>query len=193
MSPLPDPPAAVVQGEPAACSAPGPATAPPFRADQYTLDESVGYLMRQALVAFSRRADRELRALDMTGLQVLPLLLIAKQRCRTAAALARNTGNDPGATTRMLDRLQAKGLVSRARTTADRRQQVLELTPAGAALAAQMPAAMTRTHNALLEGFSADDIAQLKSLLRRIVARGDALAAAEPPLPEVEDGGEEAR
>jgi DNA-binding MarR family transcriptional regulator len=150
-----------------------PAADPPYRGEDYQIEDSVTYLMRLALNAFKRRADQELRGLQMTGVQVLPLLIIARGLCDTAADYARLADSDPGATTRMIDRLQAKGLLRRVRGADDRRVQRLEVTPAGKLLAERIPYALAASLNALLRDFSAAELEQLKDMLRRIAARGE--------------------
>lgn len=146
--------------------------APLYRGDDYRIEESVTYLMRLALNAFKRRADLELREMQMTGVQVLPLLIIARGLCDNAADYARLADSDPGATTRMIDRLQAKGLLQRVRGDDDRRVQRLQVTPAGRLLAERIPFALAASLNALLCDFSGAELAQLKDMLRRIAARG---------------------
>lgn len=76
---------------------------------------------------------------DLTAMQWQPLYMIAIGRANTAADLARQMQVDTGAVTRMLDRLQAKALVRRERSTADRRIVYLELTDTGANVPRRFP------------------------------------------------------
>jgi DNA-binding MarR family transcriptional regulator len=82
---------------------------------------------------------------------------------------------DAGATTRLIDRLAAKGLVERERSAADRRVVMLRLTAAGEAVSACVPQVLAEVNNAYLRGFSRDEWQLLKQLLRRMLDNGQAL------------------
>lgn len=152
-----------------------PKTVPtsPSAAADYHPEESIGYLMKLALAALRRELDRRMAEHELTGVQMLPLLLVACGECRTAAELARINGTDAGATTRLLDRLQAKGLLERVRSAEDRRVAQLQLTPAGAALAARIPPAISAALGQALCDFEPAEVDTLRSMLRRIRANVD--------------------
>ena len=76
---------------------------------------------------------------------------------------------DPGAMTRMVDRLEAKGLVRRARCPNDRRVVNLELTEEGRVAMPQMKACAVVVLNRFLRGFSKDEVRQLETLLTRLI------------------------
>ncbi|MPS25926.1 MarR family transcriptional regulator [Pigmentiphaga sp.] len=139
---------------------------------RYDPEESVGYLIKQAHLSFQRAVDAEMTALDLTAMQWGPLMLLAMGRGETAAELARNACSDTGAMTRMLDRLESKGLIRRVRSAEDRRVLKLELTEEGVRAAEQVP---QRLHDAVdlhTRDFSEQEVQQLKSLLRRMAANG---------------------
>ena len=161
-----------------AAAAPGAAL---YAAGQYTPDQSVGYLMRQVLSSILSQADARLAAHDVTYVQYLPLYKLLRGDCDTVAALARNLEIDPGAMTRAVDRLEAKGLVQRERSTADRRVVHLALTDEGRTVAAQVPGVLAEVLNGHLSDFSYGEWQQLLQLLRRMVANGEALRQAPPP------------
>ena len=72
--------------------------------------------------------------------------------------------------TRMLDRLEAKGLIVRTRSTDDRRRVQLELTEAGRGEAERLVQAIVNVLNRHLNGFSASELDQFKGFLRRMLA-----------------------
>jgi DNA-binding MarR family transcriptional regulator len=139
----------------------------------------VGYLMKRVLSSVLAQADDRLASLDLTHAQWLPLFKLAVKECHTVAALARELELDPGAMTRSLDRLEAKGLVRRERSTEDRRVVNLVLTDEGRQVARQVPPVMAEVLNNHLRGFSEDEWKQLIALLTRMVANGDAMR--QPP------------
>jgi DNA-binding MarR family transcriptional regulator len=146
---------------------------------QYRPDQSVGYLMKRVLSSVLAQADERLASLDLTHAQWLPLFKLAAKECHTVAGLARELELDPGAMTRSLDRLEAKGLVRRERSTEDRRVVNLVMTDEGRQVARQVPPVMAEVLNNHLQGFSEDEWKQLIALLSRMVANGDAMR--QPP------------
>ncbi|OIQ67127.1 HTH-type transcriptional regulator SarZ [mine drainage metagenome] len=145
--------------------------------ESYTPGESVGYLLRGAWQSLLRNIDTEMQLLDLTGMQWGPLLLIDKGCCDTVAACARASYSDSGAMTRMLDRLEAKGLLCRTRSVADRRVVNLALTDAGREVTRQIPAHLIKVLNHHLQGFSEDEFELFKNMLRRFTENGNAPAS----------------
>ena len=83
----------------------------------YCADESVGWLMKRALMSIAQAADRRLEPKGITHAQWAALFMLDRCRASTVAELARETQSDPGAMTRLLDRLEAKGFCRRQRST----------------------------------------------------------------------------
>jgi DNA-binding MarR family transcriptional regulator len=149
-----------------------------YAPDTLRPDNNVGLLMKRALQSIRQTIDRELAPHDLTQAQWLPLVRIAHGGCATIAALARDQAIDPGAMTRAVDRLEAKGLLRRERSAQDRRVVTLVLTDAGRAAAALVPPVAVQVLNAHLAGFSDDDFQTLVRLLTQLLANGDALKEA---------------
>ncbi len=154
-----------------------PAPADFYQPASYTPEESAAFLMKQILASMSAEVDHALTPQGLTHAQWIPLLKIHWGHASTAAELAREIQLDAGATTRLLDRLEAKGLVRRERSTEDRRVVKLALTPEGAAAARKIPAVLCKVQNAHLAGFDAGEWLQLKTLLRRVLENARALQA----------------
>jgi DNA-binding MarR family transcriptional regulator len=72
--------------------------------------------------------------------------------------------------TRMLDRLERKGLIRRVRCGDDRRKVILELTADGKAVYPKLVATYVAVLNRFLHGFSKADARQLETLLSRMLA-----------------------
>ena len=157
-----------------------PVAAAFYSGDAYTLEASVGHDLRVLLGSLNRRIDRQMQAHDLTAMQWKPLLMLKFGQAETAAELARLNCSDTGAMTRMLDRLEAKGLIARERSAQDRRVVHLKLTDAGQRVADLIPYGLSAVLNEHLEGFSAAEFDQLKSLLHRMLANGEQAGAADP-------------
>jgi DNA-binding MarR family transcriptional regulator len=142
----------------------------------YCADESVGWLMKRALMSIAQAADRRLEPKGITHAQWAALFMLQRSRASTVAELARETQSDPGAMTRLLDRLEAKGFCRRQRSTDDRRVVRIELTPEGELAAQEVPIVLSEVLNEHLAGFSKTEWSQLKDMLKRMVANGEAAA-----------------
>jgi len=113
--------------------------------------------------------DRDLARFDISAAQLIVLASLANQEAGSAAVLCKSISYDPGAMTRMIDRLQQKGLVRRVPNPEDRRASNLEITAAGRALYPQLLAAKEAVQAQFLRGFSKDDVRMLESLLNRML------------------------
>ena len=146
-----------------------------YSAESLRPDNSLGRLMKRVMQSLLLQVDRRLAEHDLTHAQWLPLYRIAQGECDTMAALARDQALDPGAMTRALDRLEAKGLLRRERSLQDRRVVKLALTETGRAASQHVPPVLAEVLNAHLAGFTPAEWRQLLALLERMVVNGDAL------------------
>ncbi|KWH34105.1 MarR family transcriptional regulator [Burkholderia cepacia] len=137
----------------------------------YQMNDSVGYLMsRVKSVMTNLVTQRTQEELGITGTQASMLFMIAVGKCSTAAELAREYGIDASAVTRLLDRVEKRGLLSRVRSIEDRRVVRLELTDEGRALAERLPPIFRSVLDQVLDGFTPEEVGFLKSMLRRILS-----------------------
>lgn len=149
----------------AACPLSDPKLPVPFE-----IERSIGFQMRRITTLLGYEVERRMEPLGLTDAQWKPLLRLLLDPPGTAAALARMCHLDAGGLTRLLDRLEAKGLCQRERSQEDRRVVHVALTPEGQAVAAQLPALLGEVQDQLLQGFSAEEEAQLRDFLKRIYA-----------------------
>ena len=140
-----------------------------YRAEDYRPEDSVGYLMRRIITLVGHGIERELEPAGLTNAQWVPLLKLYMGVASTVAELARECDLDAGSMTRLLDRLEAKALCRRVRSSDDRRVVNIELTDAGRQAAAEIPKTLCRVQNAHLEGFSTEEWRTLQGFLRRIL------------------------
>jgi len=148
-----------------------------YRPDTYRPEESVGYLMRRILHSASQEVERELEPTGLTNAQWVPLLKLYMGSASTVAELARECQLDAGGMTRLLDRLETKGLLRRVRSSDDRRVVNLELTEPGRAAAKRIPAVLCGVQNAHMRGFTVEEWKLLRTLLGRILDNALAIQA----------------
>lgn len=139
----------------------------PARFDPY---HSVGRLMTRVKSEMMNALDRELAPFGVSAAQYVVLVRLTYGRSESASALCEGVSYDPGAMTRMIDRLEAKGLVRRVRTPSDRRRVLIELTDEGRAICPELIARAVGVLNRFLDGFTQDDVAKLEALLERMLA-----------------------
>jgi MarR family multiple antibiotic resistance transcriptional regulator len=150
---------------------PEPAPECPFySSDNYQWNSSTGFLVANLHHSMRRALDAELASFgDVSSAQWIVMMTLSHQDDVTAANLAKRLNYDPGSMTRLLDRLQDKGLIQRTRLDDDRRCIRIELTEAGRSLAPQLPTAAINAINKSLTGFSAEEHQLLNTLLVRMI------------------------
>lgn len=134
--------------------------------------DNVGFLVKQVNLSMTRALDQEMATIDLTAMQWRPMISIYHGMADTPAELARLAGVDTSAMTRTLDRLEAKGLLRRTRSSEDRRIIKIELTETGKEKGHQIPPCVDRVLDQHLRGFSPDEVALLRHMLRRMLANG---------------------
>ncbi|MFY9509478.1 MAG: MarR family winged helix-turn-helix transcriptional regulator [Rubrivivax sp.] len=148
---------------------------PLYDGANYEVTQSVGHLMVNLMTQMRREVEQRMTAHGLTDAQWKPLLMLKTGLATTAIELARRMDMDAGAITRLVDRLEAKGLVERVRSESDRRVVHLRLTAAGEAATVEVPYVLAAVNNDFLKGFSDAEWKQLRKLLERMLANGLAL------------------
>ena len=143
---------------------------PIYAIETFRPSQAVGAYIGRARRTIVEAIDQKLAPLDISHAQWIVVMLLGDGAAATAAELCKILIYDPGAMTRLLDRLQKKGVLRRARTKGDRRTVRLELTAAGKRLYPRILEALVQEFNRLLRGFSKSEVRQLEKLLKRMVA-----------------------
>lgn len=145
--------------------------------------KSIGSMLSRVRVEMLAVLDRELAAdkrlapLEMSAAQYIVVANLAgPQEPKSAADLCKGLSYDAGAMTRMLDRLEAKGLIRRSRSAQDRRLVQLELTEEGRNAYPRMREIALGVTNAFLRGFTKSEARQLESLLTRMLENAHGVA-----------------
>lgn len=139
-----------------------------YSATDFEPDCSVGYLARRVHQLTQAGLEPMFAAEGLTNIQWHALISIYFGRGPTPAALARDLSYDRGATTRLLDVLEAKGWVTRERGQDDRRLVTLKLTAKGDAIAAHGRLRLIEIWNQWLGDWSHDDIGAAVAMLQRL-------------------------
>jgi DNA-binding MarR family transcriptional regulator len=113
--------------------------------------------------------DAALKELDISGQQMGIMLMLRQKLASTPFELSKMLGIDTGLMTRMLDKLEARGLLVRSRDQEDRRVVNLSLTKDGIAVADQIPEIAPDVLNARLKDFTKAELTELRRLLRKFL------------------------
>jgi DNA-binding MarR family transcriptional regulator len=144
--------------------------------ETYQPANCVGQLMYRVRAAHMNALDEvlatdpHLAPLEISAAQYVVISVLAKSKCvDSAAQLCKDLSYDAGAMTRMIDRLEAKGLISRRRCPEDRRLVKLELTETGLAALPKLRECSVRVLNQFLRGFTEVEARQLERFLVRML------------------------
>ena len=124
-------------------------------------------LLHQLARDVTTTLDRRLVPLGVTTQQAA-LLHNAASGGASARQLAAAVGTDAAGMTKLLDRLEGKGLIERRPNPDDRRSVVIEPTEQGLALVPELAPVFGAVARQLFDGFSDAEVANLTSSLRRM-------------------------
>ena len=143
---------------------------PIYDIETFRPSHGVGAFIGRARRTIIEAIDQQLAPLDISHAQWIVVLLLGDGTASTAAELCKTLVYYPGAMTRLLDRLQKKGVLRRVRSGGDRRTAQLVLTAAGRRLYPRILEALVDVFNRLLHGFRKSEVRQLEALLKRMLA-----------------------
>ena len=115
--------------------------------------------------------DRSLAAFDDAGLHPYhhAILAVLDEGSReTQGAIADSLGYDKGQLVGLLDELEDAGLVSRQRDQADRRRQIVQMTPAGRKMLDKLRKLSAQVEDEFLTTLSEKEREQLHALLLKL-------------------------
>ncbi|MFI4865753.1 MAG: MarR family winged helix-turn-helix transcriptional regulator [Steroidobacterales bacterium] len=148
-----------------------------YRAEGYQARSGIGYLLKRAHVLMLGQLEAVVAGSDITATQWVVLMHLREGLAINATDLCSQLRHDSGALTRVIDQLEARGLLQRERSREDRREVQLRLTPAGTeTLALLLPAVIDKLNFALRE-FSRAEAAELTRLLTKLITTLDASGA----------------
>ena len=130
--------------------------------------DSFGSLLSRAARQWRRAADVGLRPFDLTEATWLPLVHIARAPAPPRQKdLAASMSLDGSSVVRLLDNLEAAGLIQR-KEGEDRRAKIITLTPRGKAIADKVETVARRIRSDALAGLSDRDIETTVRVLHHV-------------------------
>lgn len=142
----------------------------------FSPDCSIGYLSKRIYQLAQAGLEPVFATEGLTFVQWHALLSIYLGRGATSAALARDLAHDKGATTRLIDVLEARGWVTRHREHDDRRLVALKLTAEGDRVAHRCRGHVIAAWNGWLDDWPRADVTATIATLQRLRDRLEKVA-----------------
>ncbi len=130
--------------------------------------QGVTFALSQLGFHVAQRFGERIAPLGLVPPHVGILQLVAREPGQSQQALARKLGIPPNRLVGLIDELEARDLLRRERTPADRRAFALTLTPAGEEMVARVRALGAEHEAEVTAALDDDERAALGALLRRI-------------------------
>ena len=142
--------------------------------------DAFGSLLARAARQWRRAADLRLQPYALTEATWLPLVRISRApEPPRQKDLAESMSLDGSSVVRLLDNLEAAGLVQRKEGEHDRRAKVIVLTPRGRAIADQVETISRRVRSDALAGLAAKDLDTAIRVLEHVCRALDAAQGAD--------------
>jgi MarR family transcriptional regulator for hemolysin len=123
-----------------------------------------------------RELDQALSDHGLSDATAVPLLVLSRQGTPVRqGVLADELGIEGPSLVRLIDLLQAEGLVVRREDPTDRRAKTLHLTPTGEAKVEELNRVLRRVRASLLKDIGSDELAVTFETLQRIEQRATRL------------------
>lgn len=136
----------------------------------------VGRLIAGVARLWRREVDQVLAAHGVSQATAIPLVVLSRRgKCIRQGVLAEEMGIEGPSLVRLIDLLQAEGLVERREDPTDRRAKMLHLTALGETRAEEINRVLHRVRARLLKGISGEELAMTFAVLQRIEQRAGGL------------------
>jgi DNA-binding MarR family transcriptional regulator len=135
----------------------------------FSTTQSIGFMLTKARNMVTSDMDTGLKPLDITSQQMGIILWLSRGVATTPFEMSKHLSIDTGLMTRMLDKLEAKGVLKRSRSNTDRRVVDLKLTRKGEAIAAEIPTIALPVLNERVRNFSKAEFKELLRLLGKFI------------------------
>ena len=132
-----------------------------------------GRLLRRIDKIMSAFVESRFETLDISFMQWIALKVVRDGAAANAGELARDLAITTGATTRMIDVLEGRGLLVRDRGAADRRVVRLSITDAGREAVVTLQDHVVGAWNEVLAEFPQDEVDMVIGLLIRLLAAAE--------------------
>jgi DNA-binding MarR family transcriptional regulator len=142
------------------------------------LEDQPGYYIRRLQQIAVALFIEETQAHGITPVQFAALNAALSQPGLDQRTLAGTIGFDTSTLGGVIDRLERRGLIERQASPTDRRVRLLQVTPAGASLLAEVIPAMLKAQQRILAPLPAADRPRFLAMLKTVVEASNGLSRA---------------
>jgi DNA-binding MarR family transcriptional regulator len=146
------------------------------------LSAEVLITLRQIIRAIDLHSRYLVKNYGLTGPQLLILMEISRGEEKSVGEIAAEVSLSQATVTDILDRLELKGLISRVRSTADKRRMTLRLTPEGVQVLNKKPSLLQAQFVSRFGELEDWEKTSILSSLQRVAAMMIADVIAAPPV-----------
>jgi MarR family transcriptional regulator for hemolysin len=136
----------------------------------YDFEESIGYWLTLATQALHRRVSQRLAPQGITFRQAQVIGWLVLEGELSQAELVQRLMIEPPTLVRLLDRMEAAGLIHREGDPHDRRRRIVRLTEQSTPVWEQIAKTLRQVRQIAVRDLSADELHELKRLLRLVLA-----------------------
>ncbi len=138
----------------------------------FQLHNSYTFWVSRLASVMQDRFNKELETLDVTWPQWMVMNVLTHQLANTPAQIAEQIGVDRSAVTRLVDRLEKKGLLHREHDGLDRRSVKVLITRAGELMVGHLDEAAERHQQRFLQELHNTEHRALKGNLQKLLKAG---------------------
>lgn len=139
-----------------------------MKKEEFNLSQSYGYHFNIIFTNIKRMMESRLKIYDATHLQFSILVNLYKNNVKTQKEILKYVNGDEASITRLIDRLESKGLIKRVKSTEDKRKKHLVLTHIGVSLAKKTIACAQEVNQEIVKDLDKDEAKQLLELLQKV-------------------------
>lgn len=139
------------------------------------LDEQFAESLHLAAHGWRTALDRRLRPLGYSRSRWMVLLHVSRNDAITHRELAERLGIEAPTLVRLIDRMEAEGLLNRRASETDRRVKHLHLTPEGRKEVERIRASAADLRKEILSGLSKEEVSATLNVIQQIRSKLESL------------------
>ncbi len=136
--------------------------------EEFNIQNSYGYHINVIFSDIKRFMDSRLKEYELTHLQFGILMNLYKNNLSTQKELLKYTYGDEASITRLIDRLELKGYLTRVACTKDKRKKKIVLTDEGVSLTKKLIPYAKEINKEIIKDLDKNEADELLRLLKKV-------------------------
>ena len=136
--------------------------------EEFNIQESFGFHFNVIFSHIKRVMETKLKPYGLTHLQFSILMNLYKNNASTQKEILQYTNGDEASITRLIDRLELKGYISRVKCESDKRKKKIILTKSGISLIEEATKCAIEVNKELIKDLQSDEVKELLRLLQKV-------------------------